>query len=310
MKNIHQLAGVPIDMAIFLRVIERGNFVRASEDLGLTPSAVSKAISRLEDRLGVRLLARTTRNLNLTSEGGIYLKHARDIAAAIERAEAETASSSKTPSGTLRLTIAAALAKHQITPLIPEFLERFPAIEIDLNITEQHVDIIKENYDIAIRPGTLIDSNLIGTKLAEADRHICASPGYIARHGKPVTPLDLRAHNCMTTSGFPSLSRWQFDVNNEPLSIDVTGNIKCDNTDLLLDLALAGKGITRLLETVCGKALQSGALEILLEQHHIAEPVPIWAITPPGRISLPRVRVFVDFLKEKLQPRPWAQISI
>ncbi|MFD2205846.1 LysR family transcriptional regulator [Kiloniella antarctica] len=307
MKNIHQLAGIPIDMAIFLRVIERGNFVRAAADLGLTPSAVSKAISRLEDRLGVRLLARTTRNLNLTSEGSIYLKHARNIAAAIERAEAETASSRKNPSGPLRLTIAAALAKHQITPLLPEFLEHFPAIEIDLNITEQHVDIIKENYDIAIRPGNLIDSNLIGTKLAEADRHICASPGYIARHGKPLTPLDLKEHNCLTTSGFPMLSRWKFVVDKEPFSIDVTGNIKCDNTDLLLDLALAGKGIVRLLETVCGNALQTGALEILLEQHHIPETVPIWAITPPGRLSLPRVRVFVDFLKQKFQCRPWSR---
>ncbi|WP_085905585.1 LysR family transcriptional regulator [Kiloniella majae] len=306
MKNIHQSIGIPIDMAIFLRVVARGNFVRASEDLGLTPSAISKAITRLEDRLGVRLLSRTTRNLSLTNEGTIYYKHAKDIATAIEQAEAETASSSKAPSGTLRITIAAALAKHQIVPLIPTFLALYPDIEIDLNITEQHVDIVKENCDIAIRPGTLIDSSLIGTKLAEAKRYICASESYISRYGKPLTPIDLQHHNCLTTSGFPSLSRWQFDINNEPFTMEINGKIKCDNTDLLLDLALAGKGIVRLLETVCGKALQKGSLIPLLEEYHQSENVPIWAVTPPGRLTLPRVRVFVDFLKERLRKNFWA----
>ncbi len=293
------------DLTAFIRVADRGGFTAAAEDLGLTPSAVSKLISRLEERLGARLLVRTTRRIALTPEGETYLARCRDIVAAIEAADAEVSASREQPKGLVRVNVGTAFGKHQLAKVVAEFCARYPEVQLDISIQDRHVDVIAENVDVAIRTGSLGDSRLVARKICDNHRFICASPAYIARMGAPQTPADLRNHNCLVISSFAHLARWPFHTPEGVNRMEVTGRITCDSADVLLDMALAGAGIVRLGDAIVGDPIRRGALVPLLTDHHVDEAFVLWAVMPPGRNRALRVRVFVDFLIEKFADAPW-----
>ena len=288
------------EISLFVRVVERGSFAAVADETGLTPSGVSKAISRLEDRLGVKLLQRTTRQLVLTAEGDIYLQRGRDILAAIEAAEAEVSASRGRPKGLIRVNTGTALGKHRIAALLPDFLDRYPEIKLDLSLNDHRIDVIAEQVDVVIRTGPLGDSALVARRISAFSRHICASPAYLARHGTPRTPQDLLQHNCMLITGHSRLSQWPFLINGEAVSLDIKGNFVSNNADFLLDMAEAGVGIIRFADFLLDRSIREGRLVRLLEGYYRSDDSVITALMPPGRQNLPRVRVFLDYLQEKL----------
>jgi DNA-binding transcriptional LysR family regulator len=293
------------DMAVFQRVAERGSFAGAADDVGLSPSAVAKLVNRLEARLGVRLINRTTRSLALTAEGEIYLERAHDILAAIESAESEISSARFSPRGHLRVHTFPFLAVRHLVPVLPDFLARYPQITIDFMVTNRVVDIIGENLDMSLRMGGLNDSALVARKIIDLPRIVCASPSYLARHGRPSQPTDLAHHSCLTLSRNQGATTWPFRIGNKMVQVAVKGPISADSTAMLLNLAIEGAGILRLSEHVVGEGIQKGQLEPLLQDVEDPERYPLWAVLPPGRNQAPKVRAFLDFLLERIGSTPW-----
>lgn len=292
------------DLRVFVRVMDRGSFSAAAADLGLTPSAVSKLVSRLEDRLGVRLLERSTRRLALTPEGEAFLARARRIVADIEEAEAEVASMRAAPRGRLRINSGTAFGLHQLAPALADFLARYPEIEVDLSITDRLVDLIEEQADIAVRSGHIPRGPFTQRKIADLERVICAAPSYLQRRGTPRTAADLKNHDCIVVAG-PGLNRWPFRTRDGVDVIEVKARVSTDDAEAALRLAIEGAGITRLSDVIVGHPLQTGQLVPLLTDIHHVEPFPLAAIYPAGRQRLPRVAVFIDFLLERFAHAPW-----
>ncbi len=288
------------EMLTFVRVVETGSFAAAAQALGLSPSATSKIISRIEDRLRVRLLARTTRRLALTPEGQIYLDRCREILGAIEAAESEISTARGRPSGHIRIKAGTVIGRHQLAPLLPEFLAENPEITIELAITDRQIDPVTENVDLVLRAGALTESTLHTQEIARGYRVLCASPAYLARYGVPRVPEDLFDHNCLALSHQTHLARWPFHGPDGVKSLKVSGNITVDHPDVLLDLALAGQGIVRLGNALVAAPVAAGRLVALLADCHASEPFPIWAVTPPGRFRVHRVRALLEFLSARL----------
>ncbi|MCD2180032.1 LysR family transcriptional regulator [Rhizobium sp. C1] len=284
------------EMQAICRIAETGSFAQAADDLALTPSAVSKLVNRLESRLGIRLITRTTRRLSLTSEGATYVARARDILNAVEDVEQEVMASAAEPSGVLRVNTGTAFGRHVLGPIVPDFLARYPKIRLDIGIADRQVDLIAEQWDVAIRMGQPGDLSLVIRKIGESSRAICASPAYLERFGTPKTPADLAGHNCIVISGFPYLRRWPF-ASPEGVNLqDVGGNLVTDSAHLMVDMMLAGLGIGRLARFTMAEPLADGRLVEILKDMHRIDPFPIHAIMPPGGNRSPKVRAFVDFL--------------
>jgi DNA-binding transcriptional LysR family regulator len=291
------------DMRAFVRVVEYQSFSAAAVVLGLTPSAVSKLVSRLEDRLGVRLLHRTTRRLALTSEGEVYFARARQILADIEEVEAEVTRSRGSPRGRLHVHTSNAFGVHQLAPALPEFLMRYPDIEVELSITDRIVDLVGERADVAIRGGPIADTSLSARKIGEFERTICAAPSYLARRGVPRTPAELASHVCVVAA--PMSSRWPFRTRTGLDLVEIMPRVTTDNGEAALRLALGGAGIARLADVIIGEPIRSGLLVPLLTDVHHTELLPLSAIYLAGRHRLPKVRVFLDFLVEQFASAPW-----
>ncbi|MFH1346001.1 MAG: LysR family transcriptional regulator [Pseudomonadota bacterium] len=291
------------EMNAFVRVIERGSFAAAADDLGLTPSALSKLVTRMEDRLGVSLLTRTTRRLALTAEGELFLARSRDILASIEAAEAEVTAASRLPRGHLRISVGTAIAKLILCPALPAFFARYPDITVELHVSDHQVDLVAEQVDVAIRSGALGDSSLVARKITDATRVICASPLYLEKHGSPRVPADLLQHNCLTLPG-PAWSQWPFHTHEGINRLAVSGTFTSDNADLLLDMAVAGLGIARLADFMVARALRQGTLVPLLPDSQMPESFPIHALTVPGRHRAPRIKAFVDFVAAQFDHAP------
>jgi DNA-binding transcriptional LysR family regulator len=299
------MASSPAEMAIFERVAARGSFAGAAEDVSLSPSAVAKLITRLERRLGARLINRTTRRLALTAEGEIYLDRVREILGAIEAAESEIASARASPRGHLRVHTFPVIAAHELAPALPDFLARYPHITFDFMVTNRSVDLVGENVDISLRMGPLEDSRLVSRKIVDLSRVVCASPGYLARYARPAQPADLARHTCLILSRNPGSASWPFRINGKLTRIDVKGCVSADSADMLLQLAIAGAGILRLSEHVVARSIHAGLLQPLLQDVQDPEIYPLFALLPPGRHQAAKVRIFVDFLIERLSYAPW-----
>lgn len=296
---------VPSDMTAFVRAVELGGFSLAARDLGLTPSAISKLVTRLEERLGVRLLNRTTRRLALTPEGEAYFQRSQRILAEIAEAEDEVARFRAQPKGLLRVNVGTAFGMHQLAPALPEFLSRYPEVQVELTITDRIVDLIEEGADLGIRLGTLGDSSLVARRICELERVVCASPEYLRKHGTPANAQDLLKHNCLSVAYAPNLRRWPFETRDGLTHVEVSGNVSANNADTLLQLALLGVGIIRLSDVIVGEAIASGRLVPLLADIHHAEPLPLHAVYPQGRHRSPKVAAMIDYLIERFAKAPW-----
>lgn len=297
------------EMSAFVCAVDNGGFTAASQQLGLTPSALSKLVTRLEDRLGARLLHRTTRRLQITPEGEAFYARARAILNAMDEAEAEVAEASASPRGLLRLHCRSAFGMHQLTPAIPSFQALYPKVELDITISDQP-DGKEGNYDLSIRNGPLDESSVVARRICNLERVICAAPSYLARHGIPRTPDDLQQHNCLWITSLPALRRWPFNTDEGIRIVPVSGNVVANNAETVLQLALAGVGITRLTDVIVGEAIRMGQLVPLLVDWNHVEPVPLYATYPSGRNLSPKVRAMVDFLITTFSSAPWRITSI
>jgi len=293
------------DMGVFVAAIEAGGFSAAARRLGLTPSAVSKHVARLEERLGARLVNRTTRRISLTAEGEAYLRRAQRILADIDEAEQAVSQARGTPQGELRINTGIAFGQHQLVPMLPDFLDRYPQVRVKLSFNDRVVDLVEEGDDVGIRIAHLEDSRLVARRLAPNRRIICAAPSYIERHGRPETPADLARHSCLVPNFSSTLSSWEFEGPEGPATLDIKGAVESNNTEALRQLALAGVGIVRFAEFMVGADVRAGRLVALLQDFDRGESPPISVVYPHRKHLSPKVRAFVDFLVEKCTPPPW-----
>jgi len=284
------------EMTAFVRAVETGGFTAAAREIGLTPSALSKLVTRLEDRLGARLLQRTTRRLQLTSEGEAFYARARPILVAMDEAEAEVTQAGLSPRGLLRLHCGSAFGLHQLARAIPHFQKLYPDVQLDITISDQPPAAMEEGIDLTIRTGPLDDSSMVARRICTLERVICAAPSYLALHGTPRTPDDLQQHNCLWISSLPALRRWPFDTDDGIRVVHIGGNVVANNAETVLQLAVAGVGITRLTNVIVSEAIRNRDLVPILTDWHHVEPVPLFASYPSGRNLAPKVRAMVDFL--------------
>ena len=296
------------ELTALVKAIEGGGFSHAARALGVTPSAISKTITRLEARLGVRLLNRTTRRLTPTPEGEAFYVRGRRILGEIDEAEQEVTRFRSTPRGLLRMHTLVAFGLHQLPPVIDEFLQRYPEMKLELSISDRLADLMDEGVDMAVRTGIPRDSSLVARQICDTHRVICAAPTYLQRHGTPGTPEALLQHNCLYISTQPALRRWPFDDATAPggvRTIEVAGSVVADNAETVLQLALAGVGIVRLGELVLGDPIRAGKLVPILTDVHHVEPLPLYAVYPHARVRSPKVTAMVEFLIEKFAHAPW-----
>ncbi|WP_298819039.1 LysR family transcriptional regulator [uncultured Roseibium sp.] len=287
------------ELATFVRVIDLGSFASVADERGLTSSGISRAVSRLEASLGYKLLHRSTRRLELTREGEVFLRHARNILAMLEAAKSDISKETELARGHLKINCGSAFAHHKLAPILPAFNETYPDVTVDVSIADHRINPYAEHSDITIRVGPLSDSDLVAVRLGSVSRVIAASPAYLEKHGQPASSKDLLSHNCLLLKGFPHQSNWPFRENGKLVEVAVSGNFSSDSAEMLLRTAIAGLGIVRLGAFLGEAALKSGKLLPILHDSHIKIEQPISALTPPGRQSLPRVRAMLDFLKAK-----------
>lgn len=292
-------------MTAFVRSVDTGGFSAAARELGLTPSALSKLVTRLEDRLGARLLQRSTRRLHLTPEGEAFYIRSRKILLDIEAAENEVVQAGVTPKGLLRVHCGSAFGMHQLAPAIPGFLGRYPDVKLELTIDDQAPGNLEEGIDLAIRIGALDESSMVARRICNLERVICAAPDYLSRCGTPKNPDELQQHNCLWITSLPVLRRWPFDTEEGIRVVHIDGNVVANNAEAVLQLAIAGGGITRLTDVIVGDAIQRGELVPILTDWHHVEPVPLYATYPSGKNLSPKIRAMVDFLVEQFSSAPW-----
>lgn len=288
------------ELEVFSAIARLGSFSAAGRALDLTPSAVSRTIDRIEARLGVRLLIRTTRALTLTMEGQSYLGAARRILADLDEAERSIADQGA-PRGRLRVSAGFSHGRLSIVPLLGDFARLCPHILVDISLTDTVVDIAAGQADVGIRFGPLADSALTARRIGETGRSIVASPDYLARHGTPRVPEDLLGHNCLNFNFRRAEPVWPFRRDGRDYALTVRGNIEANNGETLGQLAMDGVGITRVGHFGVAGPIAAGRLVSVLDAFNPGDVEPIHAVFVGGTNVPARVRVFVDYLAEHLR---------
>ncbi|WP_437655627.1 LysR family transcriptional regulator [Sorangium sp. So ce1182] len=289
------------DILVFMAVVEEGSFIAGGQAMGLTRSAAGKAVSRLEDRLGVRLLNRTTRALSLTDEGRVFHDRGLQILAAVDDAEASVAGGSGTPRGLLRLTVPDAFGRLVVLPLLRKYLEAWPEIQVEVSFTDRLADIVEEGFDLAVRIGEAPpDTRLVSRVVARYKAMLCASPSYIAARGEPLSLDDLAGHDCLIFSSRNRRQSWRF-VGDDGAWVKAQGRsrLRLDSGEALRDAAVAGLGIAFLPDFLVAEDVAAGRLQQVLPDLE-AEEVKIVTIYPTRRLLEPRVRRFIDLMVEEL----------
>jgi DNA-binding transcriptional LysR family regulator len=295
-----QLASIEL----FCRAAEAGSFTAAAESLGLTPAAVSRSVARLEQRLGVRLFARTTRQVALTDEGRLYHAHCTQALAQLQEAAQALSGRQAVPQGLLRISLPTTYAHHRVLPVLPRFQARHPGVQIELQIANRNVDFVDDGYDVAVRGGEPRDSRLVARKLEDASFGVFASPAYLRRHGRPKTPHELPAHRCIQFV-MPSTGRplpWLFVDRGREIDVEVAPSLRViDDVLGCLGHARAGGGLCQTYHFVAQEAVARGELVELL-QPYAGRSRPFCVLYPTQRQLSARVRAFVDFLVQELAP--------
>jgi DNA-binding transcriptional LysR family regulator len=294
------------EMEAFVRAVDLGGFSAAARELKVTPSAVSKLVSRLETSLGVRLLNRTTRELRPTPEGDLFLQRCRRILDEIEDAESEATSSMERPRGLLRLHAGVGFGTHVLVRLLPKFLRAYPLVDVKLVLEDRAPELARQPVDISIWPGEPADDSLVARRLCEFERVVCASPAYFECHGVPSKPEDLVHHSCICLTGLPArLAPWSFLTGSGREVVSVRGRLQVNNAECVRMLALEGMGIARLNQFIVSDDLRSGRLRQVLADVTRSERQPLHALYPHVRQRLPRVAVMLEFLADELSRSVW-----
>lgn len=286
------------EMEVYVAVVEQGGFSAAARALSLTPSAVSKLISRLESRLNVRLINRSTRQFRLTPEGREFYERSASILASIEDAERAAASAVEAV-GRIRLNTSSVYLAHRLNPLLPQFLARFPGVTLDIAQTDTVVDLMADHTDIAVRTGPLKSSSLIARKLGETRLTVAASPAYLERHGTPLHPNELSRHNLLRFGYSRSVRDWPFREGDTEIAVTPSGRVQVNDGEGMRQLALAGLGIVRMGSFVVADDIRSGRLVPLLEEFNPGDREEFYAVYVGQKGPLPsRIRALLDFLAE------------
>lgn len=297
-------------MTAFARVAETGSFSEAARRLNSSKSVVSRQVAALEAELGARLFQRSTRALALTEAGRGYFSQVVRILADIDEANQSVSHLQAAPRGRLRVNAAMSFGIRHLAPAIPDFLARCPEVEIDLTLNDRFVDLVDEGYDMAVRIGHLIDSSLVARKLAPFRRVVCASPAYLAARGRPATPDEIAAHDCLCYSNIPVGDEWTFTAaDGRPWPVEVKGRLRVNNGDALRIAALEGLGLACLPSFIVGEDLRAGTLVTVLDDA-VHQSGGIYAVYPHARHLSPKVRAFIDFLAERFGPNPpWDRVG-
>jgi DNA-binding transcriptional LysR family regulator len=292
--------------AIFAKVAERGSFSLAAEDLGLSKTTVSKAITRLEQRMHTTLLHRTTRRLSLTENGRMALERAARILADGAAVEEEVFETAALPRGAIKLASSVMFGLEILTPILPQFLERYPDIDLDLHLTDEPIDLIADGFDLALRVGAFADSTLRISRLASFRRPAVASPAYLDRVGRPTHPRELTHHQAIIYSHITAGNHWRFMRDGEDdCEVVVSGRYHVNNSGSAVPALLAGLGVALQPEFFIWRELQDGRLEEVLPEW-TTEPGPLNILSPPGHGHPARVRVLISFLRDYFASQPWA----
>jgi LysR family transcriptional regulator, regulator for bpeEF and oprC len=289
-------------LAIFVKVAERKSFVRAAAELGITQSGVSNAISRLEDQLGVRLLARTTRRVGLTEDGAAFFERCRQLLVDLEEAELVLKETRLKPTGRLRIDMPMGFGRLKVVPLLCRFQAQHPELTLAITSTDRYVDLVEESIDVAVRFGQLHDSSLMARRLTQTQFRVFGAPSYFARHGRPRTPDDLARHNCLGfTLRDTRLARpWRFVRDGVEATVTPKGTMGFTDGAALCDAARDGCGLAQMHGYYVDDPLRAGALEPVLEK--FKPPVdPIWLVYPQTRHLSPKVRAFIDFMVDNFR---------
>lgn len=300
-KNVMDIAN---QMILFAKVVEAEGFSAAARELGLTPSAVSRQIGHLEDRLGTRLLNRSTRLVSLTEVGHAFYKRCAEVARGVEDAEAMVLSLVDHPQGRLRVASTVAFAKSQIMPLMPAFIAQNPDVELSFELTDRMVDMVEERIDMAIRfTEQLNDPSAVARKLAPNKRVFVAAPSYLAENGKLEKPQDLTQHNCLQLSTVKAFNLWQLENGHEHQEILIDGNFDANTADGVYYAALAGMGVAKLSTYLVNDAIADGRLIQVLPDYW-DESSDILAVYSDRHNLSPNVRALVDFLVARFAGTP------
>ena len=292
------------DIAVFVRVVERGSFTLAAGELELSRAVVSKYVSRLEERLGARLLHRTTRRLSLTEAGAALFEASRGALERIEEAEGAVAQLQSEPRGRLRVSAPMSFGILHLGPALAEFARAYPRVSLDMRLDDRFVNLVEDGIDVAVRIGALTDSSLVARRLASTRTLACAAPSYLADHGEPETPEDLAAHDCLIYSYLSTANVWRFTApDGREIPVAVSGRFRINNGIVLAEAAAAGHGILLTPSFYVGPMLRDGRLKRILAGYRLPE-LGIHAVYPERAQVPPKVRAFVDFLAQRFGRKP------
>ena len=297
-------------IAIFVRVVEAGSFAAAAQQLGMTPSGASRAVSRLEAQLGVRLLFRSTRSLRLTDEGAAFHARCKDILADLTEATEALDVANRKPTGKLRVGISLSVGRSAVIPRLTEFEQRYPDIRLELSMSDAPADLNGEGLDCAIRVGELEDSNHIARKIGYLRNVICASPDYLGRYGAPRSIEDLKDHRCINyvlPNGRPR--QWQFDTPGGPMAVDIDAHMLINDGESVLQAVASGLGITQMPRMLAACLLEKGMLEIVMTDTE-STGKPVWIVYPQRKHLSARVRAFMEWVRELFDRTNEAQCKV
>lgn len=286
---------------VLVRVVQEGSFRSAARALGMPKTTVSRKVAELEEQLGVQLLQRTTRTLALTDAGARFVEEAEGAIARLDAAEAAVTELQREPRGKLRVTTTIPLGETLLAPIVADFLEAYPALEVTVHLTDRQVDLVAERFDVAVRTGALPDSSLVAKLIGSSAYRVVASPAYLARHGTPGRTSDLSGHACLrfASSGTAVRTTWSFGKGKRATEVPVSGRLVSDDFVVLRSAAERGLGIARLPVLVVHEALRAGALVTLLDSY-APPPTPVHILHVGGRHVPPRTRAFIDFVHPRL----------
>jgi DNA-binding transcriptional LysR family regulator len=291
----------PSELAFFVQIVKEGTLSGAARELGVTPAAVSKRLARLEEAVGVPLLNRTTRRLSVTDAGELYYANALRILAELEDLERLLSQDRAAPKGLLRVNAPLGFGRTYITPIVSNFVKRYPEVEVQLQLSDHPLSLVDESYDIGIRFGDVPDARVIATKIADNRRLVCAAPSYLKQHGVPRVPNDLARFNCIVLrQNDAAYGTWRFTRGRQTETVKVRGTLSSNDGEVALNWALDGHGLLLRAEWDIAKYLRSGRLQIVLEDY-ATPPADIHAIYPEKHKLSPKVKVFVEFLAASFQ---------